>query len=92
MPERFGEVGTIATGMVALKEPCSTDTRVEIVLSFCGSSGDRIVLDGSRRCQSFTLRSAGKPAGGLTISVRDAGNGVMGDRIVLERAALIAPD
>ncbi len=91
IPDRFRVAETVLTGLVSIAEPCPTDVRVEIVVSFGGTASDRIVLDGARRCQPFTIRSRGDTKSGVTISVGDGGNGVAGDRIVLERTALIAP-
>ncbi|MCE2884335.1 MAG: hypothetical protein LW806_05470 [Planctomycetaceae bacterium] len=91
IPDRFRVAESVLTGLVSIAEPCPTDVRVEIVVSFGGTTSDRIVLDGTRRCQPFTLRSRGDAKSGVTISVGDGGNGVAGDRIVLERTALIAP-
>jgi hypothetical protein len=91
VPDGFTRAGTIATGMIALKEPCSPDARVDLSIAFCGTTLDRIVLDGSNRCRVFTIRSSGDAVGEMTISVNDGGNGIAGDRVVIERAALIAP-
>lgn len=91
IPDRFRVAETVLTGLVSIAEPCPTDVRVEIVVSFGGTASERIVLDGTRRCQPFSLRSRGDVKSGVTISVGDGGNGVAGDRIVLERTALIAP-
>jgi len=91
IPDRFRVAETVLTGLVSIAEPCPTDVRVEIVVSFGGTASERIVLNGTRRCQPFSLRSRGDMKSGVTISVGDGGNGVAGDRIVLERTALIAP-
>jgi hypothetical protein len=91
IPERFRASGTILTGLISLAEPCPADARVEVTISFGDSATESFVLDGNRRCQPFTVRSQGSLGAGVTILVGDAGNGVAGDRIVLERAALIAP-
>ncbi|MFM7262015.1 MAG: hypothetical protein ACKO3W_15605 [bacterium] len=91
IPDRFIATNAVLTGMLSIAEPCPSDARVEVLVSFGGTSGERIVLDGARRCQSFTMRSQGDIASGVSISISDGGNGVVGDRIVLERTALIAP-
>lgn len=87
---------------VALAEPAPADARVEITVQLSagvtgGSSStvsssttQTIVLDATHRRASIVLSCNAAEASTLTVRVSDGGNGSVGDRVLVERALLLA--
>ena len=82
---------TLLTGVVSIMEPAPADVRLEVTIGFERGASETFVLDGTTRTKPFVIRASADatPTGVVTLS--DGGNGIIGDRIVLERTAFLTP-
>ena len=74
---------------LALAEPAPTDARVEVQIAFGKTTSERIVLDATHRRVPVAIRANAVDAKSLVITLTDGGNGIVGDRVELERACII---
>ncbi len=80
-------------GELVLAEPAPTDARVAVSIEVLGETPYEIILDATSRRAKFAIPAASTKRGLLTLRLDDGGNGSIGDRVVLERAAiLLSPD
>jgi hypothetical protein len=91
LPDRLIAVSTpsVFTCEVALREPAPADARLAVEIRYGGASTGSVVLDASRRRAAVRLEWTAKRGDVLEISVADGGNGVAGDRLVVERACFV---
>jgi hypothetical protein len=83
--------GTLLTGVMSITEPAPSDVRVEVSVCFEGGLSETFVLDGTSRTKPFVIRATAGVTPVVVVKLNDGGNGIIGDRIVLERTALVAP-
>jgi hypothetical protein len=82
---------TLLTGVVSIMEPAPIDVRLEVTIGFERGTSETFVLDGTTRTKSFVIRASAGVKPVVVVKLSDGGNGIIGDRIVLERAALLSP-
>jgi hypothetical protein len=91
LPEQdFNEVEEIIfTARLSLVEPAPEDARVSVEIRFGDESTGSLLLDASTRTHDVRVTAVGKSGVTLEVRVEDGGNGIAGDRVLLERACFI---
>ena len=99
---RASGVQTVFSATVVLAEPAPADVRVEITVSLqmhgtgaptstmSSITTQTILLDATHRRASIVLSGNAADASALVVRVSDGGNGSVGDRVLVERAVLLA--
>ena len=83
-----GDELVFSTDLV-LAEPAPTDARVEVQIAFGKTRSERVLLDAEHRRVSIAVRASAADAKSIELTVTDGGNGIIGDRVQLERACII---
>lgn len=91
VPNNGSLEGMLLTGVISITEPAPSDVRVEVSIGFEGGPSETIVLDGVSRTKPFVLRATAGVEPVVVVTLNDGGNGIIGDRVVLERTALVRP-
>lgn len=82
---------TLLTGVVSIMEPAPADVRLEVTIGFERGASETFVLDGTTRTKPFVIRASADAKPTVVVTLSDGGNGIIGDRIVLERTAFLTP-
>jgi hypothetical protein len=89
LPKATQVEGTLLTGVVRIVEPAPSDAKVQISLGFENGARETITLDASKRMQMFVVRADVNSSPVVVVQLGDGGNGIIGDRVLLERTAVI---
>ena len=91
LPDRMraGPAGCVFTADVALVEPVPIDSRTVIRIRLGAVDSGQVVLDATKPRASVRLEVATARDSSLVIEIDDGGDGIPGDRVLIERGCFI---